>query len=289
MSLPKLKEHYYTVGNSPFTYVGHRCNNRCIFCFEADRHFNYKSTDQIKEEIRIIKKEFNYINFMGQEPTLRKDIVELINYANQLKFDQIGITTNGRMFTYLDFTRKMFKSGLSQVVLTVAGCDKNIHDLQTLSKGSFDDALKGLKNILIVKKPEDSLIVNIMITQLNYFKLPEMIRFYTDLGIQEINIGHVLPLNRRIKKSKKIVAQMKKVVPYLIKIQEDYNKKAKFLFIEYPACIFPIKFRHLAFPCLEENPQKIRINICKKCNYADKCTGIDKDYIKLYGQEEFKL
>ncbi|MBU2219598.1 radical SAM protein, partial [Patescibacteria group bacterium] len=73
----KYRDVYYTVGKSPFVYVGYGCNNRCIFCFEADRGFPNKTTDKIKKEINIIRKNFDFINFMGQEPTLRKDIVEL--------------------------------------------------------------------------------------------------------------------------------------------------------------------------------------------------------------------
>ena len=280
---------YYTVGNSPFIYAGYTCNNNCIFCFEADRIFKKKSTEELKKEIKIIRKKFNFINIMGREPTLRNDIIELIRYAKSLNFKQIGITTNGRMFAYSNFAKEILQSGLNQIGMTLTSSNSKIHDVHTLVKGSFNQTLTGLKNILFFKNKDLSLLINIMVTQLNYAKLIEIVDFYNKLGIKEINIGHILPLNKKIKNSKKIVAPMYKVVPFLTEIQKKFGHKIKFLFVEYPACVFPENFRHMSFPCLEENPQKIRIKLCKECDYTGKCTGIDKDYINLYGEKEFKL
>jgi len=287
-SKKKVKNVYYTAGKSPFVYVGYNCNNQCIFCFEADKKFPYKTTDQIKKEIDIIRKIFDFINFMGQEPTLRKDIIELINYAKCLKFEEIGITTNGRMFAYNDFTKDILKSGLTQIVLTIAGGTARSHDLHTLVKGSFEQSLAGIRNILKFKKRSLSFIVNIMVTKKNFKELLKTVDFCVDLGIKEINIGHIMPLNKAIEHSKEIVARMSDVVPILIR-SHNRHENIKFLFVEYPACIFPKKYQHMAFPCLEENPQKSRIKLCSKCNYKDNCTGISKAYLNLYGYEEFKI
>ncbi len=289
MKKSKNKNVYYTVGKSPFVYAGYKCNNRCIFCFEADREFPYKSAKQIKKEVRIIRKNFDFINFMGQEPSLRDDIIELISYAKSLGFKQIGITTNGRMFAYQDFTKNILESGLNQIGLTMAGSTAQMHDLHTVTRGSFEQALIGIKNILLYKKPDLSFLLNLMITQINFKDLVEMVDFYADLGIKEINIGHIMPLNKKIVHSKKVVAQMSQVVPFLVDCQDKYGQQIKFLFVEYPACILPESYRDLAFPCLEENPQKRRIKLCQKCQYKDRCTGISKSYLALYDPQEFKL
>ncbi|MBL7154923.1 MAG: radical SAM protein [Candidatus Portnoybacteria bacterium] len=285
----KYRDIYYTVGKSPFIYAGYNCNNRCIFCFEADREFPHKTTDEIKKEVNIIRKNFDFINFMGQEPTLRKDIIELIAYAKNLGFREVGITTNGRMFAYKDFTKNILKNGLTQIGLTVAGSTPQMHDWHTLIKGSFEQALTGIKNILLYKKPDFSFLINLMVTQKNFKDLLKMVDFYADLDIREINIGHIMPLNKIIVHSKKIVAQMSQVAPWLIKCQDKYGQQIKFLFVEYPACVFPKPYQELAFPCLEENPQKKRIKLCQKCQYRERCTGISQAYLNLYGTQEFKL
>ena len=283
------RDEYYTVGNSPFLYAGYECNNLCIFCFESDREFSKKTTQDLKKEMKIIRKNFDFINIMGQEPTLRKDIIELIIYAKKIKFKEVGITTNGRMFAYSNFTRKILDSGLSQIGLTMMGKSASIHDFHTRTKGSFKQSLVGIKNIMLYKKSSFSFLLNFMVTQKNFKDLIEIVGFYANLGFREINIGHIMPINKTIAGSKLIVARMDKVVPYLIKCQEKYGDKIKFLFVEYPACSFPKKYRYLSFPCLEENPDKIRIRLCDKCEYNDKCIGISKSYLALYGESEFKI
>jgi len=291
MSGPCIKrEHYQSlVGRSPFIYAGYICNNNCIFCFEKDQKFSYKSTKDLKKEIRIIRDSFDFINFMGREPTLRKDIFELVEHADRLKFKQIGITTNGRMFTYLNFTKRMMDSGINQIVLTVVGHTAKIHDLHTLSKGSFIQTLQGVKNIIALNDKDLSLVINLMITQKNYRSLLAIVDFYVNLGVKEINLGHILPFNKSIIQSKEVVARMKDVVPFLIKIEDKHSSKVKFLFVEYPPCVFPKKYRYLSFPCLEESPQKKHFDLCKICQYKDKCDGIHQYYINLYGLQEFKL
>lgn len=287
--MAKKQEKYYRVGQSPFVYAGEKCNNQCVFCFEADRIFPCKTTEQIKKEMKRIRESFDFINLMGQEPTLRDDLLELINYAKKIGFREVGLTTNGRMFAYRDFARKIIESGLNQIGLTVVGADAKTHDQHTLVKGSFEQALAGIKNILSLKNSDFSFLLNIMVTNKNFQKLSDIVDFYVDLGVREINIGHIMPLNKKIVNSRKVVARMKKVVPYLIKIQDKHGNKVKFLFVEYPACIFPKNYRRLAFPCLEENPQKRRIGLCQKCKYKKTCNGISGAYLNLYGDKEFEL
>jgi len=98
-----------------------------------------------------------------------------------------------------------------------------------------------------------------------------------------------MPLNKTIKNSKEIIAKMSDAVPFLIWGYDKYRESVKFLFVEYPACVFPKEYRRLSFPCLEENPQKTRIKLCQKCDYAGHCTGISKAYLNLYGYQEFKI
>jgi MoaA/NifB/PqqE/SkfB family radical SAM enzyme len=289
MPMKGPKEVYYRVGKSPFVYAGDQCNNRCIFCFEADREFPVKPLARLKKEVDIIRENFDFINLMGQEPTLREDLVELLNYVKRKNFRWFGITTNGRMFAYPDYAKKILASGLTQIGMTVMGHNPKLHDAHTLVKGSFEQTLAGLKNILHFKKKDVSLLLNIMVTKKNFRHLKNIVDFYADLGIKEMNIGHIMPLNRAIRDSKEIIAKISDVVPYLIWANDKYGDKIKFLFVEYPACAFPEIYRHLAFPCLEENPQKTRIKICNICEQKNKCNGITKSYIDLYGEDEFRL
>jgi len=274
---------------SPFIYAGYLCNNNCIFCFEKDQKFFDKGIEHLKKEIKAVRTKFDVINFMGREPTLRNDLFKLISYAKKLKFKQIGTTTNGRMLVYRGFPERLIASGLNQFVITVAGHTAKIHDWHTQVKGSFNQTLQGIKNIIAQNKKGLSVVVNLMVTAKNYKNLLKAADFYTKLGIKEINIGHILPFNQTVKNSRDIIAKMSAVVPYLTRVSDRYGSGVKFLFVEYPPCVFPKKYRHLSFPCLEESPQKIRFALCEKCKYSVKCDGVHQYYVDLYGTSEFNL
>lgn len=282
-------QQYYHVGESPFLYAGDKCNNNCIFCFEKDRKFLFKDLDQINSELKLIRKKYDFLNIMGREPTLRRDIIKIINLAKVIGFKTIGLTSNGRMFSYAPYAKSVLGSGLNQIGVTVMGITSSMHDWHTKVPGSFNQTLAGIKNILKYADKDFSMLLNIMVTQKNYKYLEKIVDFYYKLGIREMNIGHIMPINKSIVNSKKVVAKLRDVVPELIEIYKKYENKVKFFFVEYPACVFSKEYRNLAFPCLEENPDKRRIALCEKCSYGKKCAGIPLTYTKLYGSGEFKL
>jgi MoaA/NifB/PqqE/SkfB family radical SAM enzyme len=63
--------------------AGYSCNNNCKFCVAADkRAYPNKTTDQIRSELyEAYKNGFKEVVFTGGEYTIRKDVFELIEYA----------------------------------------------------------------------------------------------------------------------------------------------------------------------------------------------------------------
>jgi len=76
------------------------------------------------------------IVFTGGEPTARRDIFELINYARFLGFKVIQIQSNGRMFSYMDLCRFIVKAGATEFSPSVHGYNEKTHDFLTSAKGS---------------------------------------------------------------------------------------------------------------------------------------------------------
>jgi len=278
---------------SPYIYIGYRCNNNCIFCSEADEYMKdlkLKTIKQVKEEVSEARKHYDFVNFMGREPTLRKDFIEILEFTEKLNFRQVGFTTNGRLLAYKDFVKKIFAAGVNQIVISLNGATPEVHDSQTRVNGSFSQTIMGIKNILDLKKENFSLIINLLLTKMNYLELPKMINLVRDLGIKEINILNAAPLSKR-SRSKKIIMKMSELGQYVINVLEDYKTESslKFLLVEFLPCTLPREGRKYFFPCLEKNPEKVRIPLCQNCLYSDKCDGVLKSYIDLYGTKEFRL
>jgi len=118
--------------------VGYQCNNRCQFCNDANkRELPNKTTVQIKKEIIEVKKRTTYLELIGGETTIRPDALELISFAKELGFQTIAMSTNGRMYSYLEFTKKMIAAGLTDIVFSIHGHQAKIHDYLTPIAGQF--------------------------------------------------------------------------------------------------------------------------------------------------------
>jgi len=66
---------------SPYLYAGFHCNNNCIFCSESDEYLlslKNKSLTEIKNDLREIRKKFDFVSIMGREPSIRPDILDII-------------------------------------------------------------------------------------------------------------------------------------------------------------------------------------------------------------------
>jgi len=280
---------------SPYIYVGYYCNNNCIFCSEADEYLanlKEKSLTEIKKELKTIRENYDFVNVMGREPTIRFDVLEILKFAKSLKFKQVGITTNGRLLSIPAFAKAVLATGINQIGISLSGASATVHDRQTRVPGSFAQTITGIKNVLKYKKSEVSLLINLPMNKLNYKELKAELKLLTELGVQEINILNVSPLSRR-SCTKKIIMPMAKLGAYVFKILKNNGylerKNLKILLVEFPPCSLPEEARKYFFPCLEKNNRKVRIPLCKNCPYKNKCDGILSDYLQLYRSKEFKL
>ncbi|WP_456473702.1 tetraether lipid synthase Tes [Candidatus Pyrohabitans sp.] len=82
--------------------VTNRCNLACWYCFYYAERAGYvyePSLRDIEHMLRYLKAQkpvpCNALQITGGEPTLRRDIVEIIKLAKQLGFDHVQLNTNG--------------------------------------------------------------------------------------------------------------------------------------------------------------------------------------------------
>jgi len=127
----------------------YRCNNDCTHCYNArPRDYPELSTERWKQIIdKVWAIGIPHIVFTGGEPTLREDLPELIQYAEQL--GQItGINTNGRRLSDNHYLMTLVNAGLDHVQITVESHNDVIHDAMVNRKGTWKQTINGLTNAL---------------------------------------------------------------------------------------------------------------------------------------------
>jgi len=185
-----------------FLPLGYSCNNDYIHCFLPfqDNPPYDKDIKKIRQELeKSSERGVDTVSLTCGEPTIRKDIFELVKYASDLGYHDIQIQTNGRMFSYKKFAKNAVSCELTCVIFSIHGHIPELHDYLTNVKGSFNQAISGLKNLSDLV---DNISINIVITSKNYKTLPEITKFLVNRfdicsGIPEdyIRVKKIVKLN----------------------------------------------------------------------------------------------
>lgn len=299
-------------------FAGYKCNNRCIFCINYDkRDIPSPTTDEIKNEIiEARKRGSTYLELIGGEPTIRPDIVNLIQFAKKLKFETIMIATNGRMLSYEDFARTILKAGLNSIVFSLHGHTAKLHDSLTQVPGSFTQINQGIKNVQKIIKELNlnvSLGTNTTIVKQNYKYLPQIGEYIRKLGLYNAEFIFVDPTyGGAYDNFNKIVPKISDIAPFIHKCLDIGRKyKIPHWHVRYvPLCYFQdylnqiselyeiqiySNTEHVAPDFYDSDAIKnrqvigrVKPNKCRKCKLYNKCEGIWKEYLKHYSEKELK-
>ena len=116
--------------------VTNRCNLKCPICF-ANAAVSKMLYEPSYEEIRKMLQNLRAnqpvstpaIQYSGGEPTVRKDIVDLIKLAKEEGFSHTQIATNGiRLAKRPELAKQLKKAGLNTVYLQFDGLSPEIYE-----------------------------------------------------------------------------------------------------------------------------------------------------------------
>lgn len=296
--------------------TGYQCNNRCRFCMEANkRNIPNASTSKIKTQmLNARQRGARYLELIGGEMTIRPDIFEIIGFAKSLGFETIMMSTNGRMYSYKELARNMFKAGLNSLIFSIHGHNAKIHDYLTQVPGSFKQLKQGVENVKEVIKEMglEGIVLgtNTTIVKQNYKYLPQIGKFIYNLGLRNAEFIFV-DCNEGWAKDHfdELVPRISEVAPYAYKcldMAKEYH--ISHWAIRYvPLCYFQdylnqiselqeiatFHTEHLA-PDFEnrdvEGSRRVvgraKTKRCQGCLLYHKCEGIWKEYLKHYGDKE---
>jgi len=126
----------------------YQCNISVLFAMsviEKSKNSVSGSWNKILDELWKIG--IPSVIFTGGEPTLRKDLVELVGNAKEFV---TGLITNGRNLSP-ELCNELYKAQLDYVQVSIESADKNIHDKWLVSKALGRKLLVGSSMPLKVK------------------------------------------------------------------------------------------------------------------------------------------
>lgn len=125
--------------------VTHRCNMTCKNCYLPNREYPDMDADRLIETIKQFPKR-TMIRVVGAEPTMRKDLPELILRIKETGH-RVTLLTNGLRLANNDYVRTLRDHKLSHVYLSLNGVDNDDWYEQIDDMRCADKKIKALENL----------------------------------------------------------------------------------------------------------------------------------------------
>ena len=164
------------------------CNQKCLHCYAAGQPLSDTAeltTAQWKQALDTLRRiGVPQVTFTGGEPTLRDDLVELVDAA---QWFVTRLNTNGRLLTP-ELCRRLYEASLDSVQVTLYSADPSIHDALVGAEG-FDDTVAGIRSAVAAGL---SVSVNTPLCSVNS-DYAATLRFVHDLGVRYVTCSGLIP------------------------------------------------------------------------------------------------
>lgn len=286
--------------------LGLECNEDCLFCTVAnDNEFDMATNEVKKTILRLSKGGIRRLTLTGGEPTLRKDLLELIAYAKKTNIKIIDLQTNAVKLADEDYLLKLKNAGLNYITFGFPSHKKEIYNYLTQSQ-FYEKAMLGIKNSL---KHKIFSVVYHVINKKNYKDLIEFIKFIQSISLKIGFAFAFLRPNGNTLKNLHLVPKLTEIEIYIYEMLSYLKSKNIYCQLEgVPLCYMQgfenrsaetwrmmqsaVKYvseGKLKHKSLHENINqnlKRKSSICKLCQLNGICAGVWKEYADLHGTNE---
>ncbi len=182
-----------------FLEVTSRCNAKCEHCGSNcgyDIPEDEISAELIKKALKEVAEKYCandiLLNITGGEPLMRKDLFEMMEYADQLGF-RWGMTSNGMLITD-EILEKMNQTHMETISISLDGL-RETHESFRKVPGSYDIIIKNIQKLQ--KVPSIKIVqVTTVANKKNLHELEAIYQLMKDLHVISWRVINVDPIGR---------------------------------------------------------------------------------------------
>ena len=287
--------------------LNHSCDLACKFCSQSD--FDPALKSGLKDAVRRIytarKLGYRRLGFSGGEALLRADLPSLIATARKVGFKTVRLQTNGLKLADTELCRLLADAGLTVCKFTFLGGSARTHDRLTGAAGSFKKSLRGLDNMLALKL---AVGVNLLVTKLNYRRLPDALKFFMDRGVADFVLIYPIYVGNMRKNRGALGVSMPEAsaaITAALDLAHAAGLGGGIKALNMPPCLLPghedravdlYKFNTMVVSPLgrswdlDTNVSETKESgpVCAACLFRNRCLGVDTNYLELFGWRGFK-
>jgi len=201
--------------------ITYQCNLRCKHCYSNSGlpANNELATDEVRKIIdQLVEMKVFYIYFLGGEPFIRKDFLEIADHCRELGMS-VMVNTNGWFIDY-DLARKIKKVGIHHIRVSIDGATAATHDRIRGVKGSFQKALSAIEALKKVEVPVIGISPTVM--KENFSEAPLIIDLAFKHGVSEIQLVQLCSTGRGKQVKSISIEQLKHLRRTVAKKKEEY-------------------------------------------------------------------
>lgn len=205
--------------------VTEMCNARCAHCnMSCDNRIKKENIDSqyFKNVLKEVSDNYNArditISYTGGEPLMRKDLFDIIEYANKLGYNGV-LATNGTLLTEKT-VEKLAKLNVKAVCISIDGLEKTHEKLRGLT-GIYPKLIKYLT--MISKRQDIEAGVTTVVNKTNINELDDLYRQFCDIGIQYWRVFPVDPEGNAKEHSEIILDKedLEKMYEFVSRVQKE--------------------------------------------------------------------
>lgn len=266
------------------------CNNNCMFCY-IEKEF-YLDTEKAKSLIsKARERGEKHINFFGGEPTIHPNFFGLARYVKDQGLD-FSLNSNLRLLSYREVAKRVMGFDPVLIQTSLHGHKPEVHDELTMTTGSFEQTVKGIKNLLELGYNPKRIIINTVITRQNLKYLKDIADFVLDdLKLPKTKFSFVEIEGNALKNIKELVPRFKEIYPFLERAVKHAKDLGKTIIVEKgPLCFCPdiSNVSYIFEKVLIDTNKFIKPQSCSPCPSNEKCHGIHRNYIRLYPSDKME-
>ena len=171
------------------------CNLACIYCRAGGEGVVCKevmSKDEIIKTLRIASKAgYSYLKITGGEPFIRKDLVEILEYASKKLI--VDVSTNASLIND-EIVNKLNKIDLKMIHVSLDG-NKEEHEA-VRGNLTYERTINGLKAL---KKSKNKVRIGSVIHAMNESNLENLVNDSINIGADEIIFSIMEPVDGQSK------------------------------------------------------------------------------------------
>lgn len=218
--------------------MGRRCNLQCKFCYYLQEiqggNTHDMPTEQVKKVLDIgIKRGKRRVDLTGGEPTVRRDLTEIIAYARGIGYTTVCIITNGLVVSRRKKLQEYVDAGLNDILLSVHAYNAGLHDELVGLDGAHQKVMKALEH---ARDLGITTRVNHVVSNLNYQDVLKMADLLVDYGPDALNFIIFNPTRNAINAFEALSLAYQDFSPYLLEMLQAHHDM-------FPA----LNLRHIPF------------------------------------------